>query len=137
MTVQKKNVRSFDYLIKDATSTCLYEILSKIMEIEFRNYISGWEISTGWKVSKYEASSGPYFPGLRTEKYGPEKIPYLDTFQAVVISRALRYVYTFIRIFNMLIENSIQHHRNWILELHFKMRNVMKDFVISRVLCYV
>ena len=37
-----------------------------------------------WKVSKYGAFSGPYFPvfGLNTGKYGPEKTPYLDTFYA-------------------------------------------------------
>ena len=37
------------------------------------------------EVSKYGAFSGPYFPvfGLNTEKYGPEKTPYLDTFHAV------------------------------------------------------
>ena len=50
---------------------------------------------TVWKVSKYRMFSGPYFPvfGLNTEiyfvfspntgRYGPEKIPYLDTFHAV------------------------------------------------------
>ena len=31
-----------------------------------------------WKVSKYGVISGP-----NTEKYGPEKTPYLDTFHAV------------------------------------------------------
>ena len=37
---------------------------------------------TVWKESKYGVFSGPYFPifGLNTEKYGPEKTPYLDTF---------------------------------------------------------
>ena len=37
-------------------------------------------------MSKYEVFSGPYFPvfGLNTEKYGPEKTPYLDTFHAVL-----------------------------------------------------
>ena len=36
-------------------------------------------------VSKYGVFSGPYFPvfGLNTEKYGPEKTPYLSTFQVV------------------------------------------------------
>ena len=53
---------------------------------------------TAWKVSKYRDSSGPYFPifwlnskiygvisvfSANTEKYGPEKTPYLDTFHAV------------------------------------------------------
>ena len=46
---------------------------------------------TAWKVSKYGAFSGPYFPvlGSNTEiygkygKYGPEKTPYLDTFHTV------------------------------------------------------
>ena len=36
-------------------------------------------------MSKYEVFSGPYFPALipNTEKYGPGKTPYLDTFHAV------------------------------------------------------
>ena len=36
-------------------------------------------------MSKYRVISGPYFPvfGLNTEKYGPEKTSYLDTFRAV------------------------------------------------------
>ena len=40
---------------------------------------------TAWKVSKYGAISGLYFPVLvlKTGKYGPEITPYLDTFQAV------------------------------------------------------
>ena len=39
---------------------------------------------TAWKVSKYGVFSGPYFPafGLNTGKYGVEKTPYLETFQA-------------------------------------------------------
>ena len=36
-------------------------------------------------MSKYGFFCGPYFHvlGLNTEKYGPEKTPYLDTFHAV------------------------------------------------------
>ena len=34
---------------------------------------------TAWKVSKYGVFSGP-----NTGKYGTEKIPYLDTFRAVI-----------------------------------------------------
>ena len=36
-------------------------------------------------MSKEEVISGTYFPvfSLNTGKYGPEIIPYLDTFQAV------------------------------------------------------
>ena len=43
------------------------------------------ETYTAWKVSKYGVFSGPYFSvfGLNTGKYGPEKIPYWDTFHAV------------------------------------------------------
>ena len=39
-----------------------------------------------WKVSKYGVFSGPSFSifGLNTAKYGPEKIPNLDTFHTVV-----------------------------------------------------
>ena len=40
---------------------------------------------TAWKVSKYGVFYGPYFLVFRlnTGKYGPEKIPYLDTFHTV------------------------------------------------------
>ena len=47
---------------------------------------------TAWKMSKYGAFFGPYFPVFtpqisafspNTEKYGPGKTPYLDTFHAV------------------------------------------------------
>ena len=36
-------------------------------------------------MSKYGVFSGPYFPVFspNTGKYGPEKTPYLDTFNAV------------------------------------------------------
>ena len=36
---------------------------------------------TEWKLSKLGFFPGPYFPvfGLKTEKYRPEKTPYLDT----------------------------------------------------------
>ena len=42
---------------------------------------------TAQKVSKYEVFSGPYFPVFspNTEKYGPEKTPYMDTFHAVLL----------------------------------------------------
>ena len=44
---------------------------------------------TALKVSKYRVISGLYFPvfGLNTNtgKYGPEIIPYLDTFHAVLV----------------------------------------------------
>ena len=40
---------------------------------------------TALKVSKYHVFCGPYIPvfGLNSEKYGPEKAPYLETFHAV------------------------------------------------------
>ena len=43
---------------------------------------------TAWKVSKYGAISGLYFPVFspNTGKYGPEKTPYLDTFHAVTLN---------------------------------------------------
>ena len=46
---------------------------------------SGIFANTAWKVSKYGAFSGPYFPvfGLNTGKYEPEKTSYFDTFHAV------------------------------------------------------
>ena len=39
-------------------------------------------------MSKYGVFSGPYFPifGMNTGKYGPEKAPYLDTFDAVLFN---------------------------------------------------
>ena len=43
---------------------------------------------TAWKMSKYGAIFGPYFPsfGLNMGKYRPEKTPYLDTFHTVLCS---------------------------------------------------
>ena len=42
-------------------------------------------VTTAWKLSKYGAFSGPYFPvfGQNTGKYGQKKTPYFDTFHAV------------------------------------------------------
>ena len=39
------------------------------------------------KCPNTEFFSGPYFPvfELNTEKYGPQKTPYLDTFQAAIV----------------------------------------------------
>ena len=37
------------------------------------------------KVSKYRAFSGPYFPF-----FGPEKIPYLETFHGVFFHGAIK-----------------------------------------------
>ena len=47
---------------------------------------------TGWKMFKYRVFSGPYFPVFspKTGKYGPEKIPYLDTFHTVIKKLGLR-----------------------------------------------
>ena len=45
-----------------------------------------WDaVFAAWKMSQHEVISGPYFPvfGLNIGKYGPEIIPYLDTFHAV------------------------------------------------------
>ena len=65
----------------------------------FAKIINVSQLLHAWKVSKYGIFSGPYFPalGLNTEryevslriqpereKYGPEKTPCLDTFQAVL-----------------------------------------------------
>ena len=56
-----------------------------ILNVEKYSYFVIALRNTAWKESKYRASSGPYFPvfGLNTGKYGPEKTPYLDTFDAV------------------------------------------------------
>ena len=47
-------------------------------------------------MPKYGVFSDPYFPafGLNTEKYGPEKTPYLDTFQAVILNTYLYFITT-------------------------------------------
>ena len=72
-----------------------------ISEECIQRYILSGLSFTVWKLSKYGGFSGPYFPvfGLNTEitpyisvcspntgKYGPEKLPYLNTFHAVIIS---------------------------------------------------
>ena len=46
---------------------------------------------TASKVSKYGVFSGPYFVAFspNTGKYEPEKTPYLDTFDAVIVKRTL------------------------------------------------
>ena len=59
-----------------------------------RNMRHSFVIYTAWKVCNYGVFSGPYFPvfGLTTEVYTsvliqecePEKVPYLDTFHAVI-----------------------------------------------------
>ena len=53
--------------------------------IFWESIVDEYEIGTAWKLSKYGAFSGPYFPvfGLNTGKYGPEKTPYMDTFHTV------------------------------------------------------
>ena len=54
------------------------------------------QLVTARKVSKYGVFSGPYFPVFRlnTEKYGPEKTPYLDTFDAVGTTEFLSKIYS-------------------------------------------
>ena len=45
------------------------------------------------KMSKDGVFSGPYFPvfSLNARKYGPEKTPYLHTFQAVLMAIEITY----------------------------------------------
>ena len=61
----------------------LTDLYNHIITIKYCNRIC----YTGWNVSKYGDISGPYFPvfSLNTGKYGPETIPYLDTFHAVLL----------------------------------------------------
>ena len=61
-------------------STCYFSIGL------FCEFHSSKNCFTTWKVSKYVVFSGPYFPKFspNTGKYGPEKTPYLGTFQTVV-----------------------------------------------------
>ena len=49
---------------------------------------------TVWKVSKYGVFSGLYFYVFspNTEKYGPEKMPYLDTFHTVNCSGTMSHL---------------------------------------------
>ena len=58
--------------------------LSKVIMIR-TNRSNENKTNTEWKVSKYEVFSGPYFHvfSSSTGKYGPEKSPYLDTFDAM------------------------------------------------------
>ena len=55
-----------------------------ILNVEKYSYFVIVLRNTTWKESKCRVSSGPYFPvfGLNTGKYGPEKTPCLDTFDA-------------------------------------------------------
>ena len=53
-------------------------------------------ISTLWKVSKYGVCPGQRFSVRKypysvpnTEKYGPEKTPYLDTFHVVLVNNEM------------------------------------------------
>ena len=45
-------------------------------------------------MSKYGVFSDPYFPvfSSNTGKYGPEKIPYLDTFYVVNVHNMIKHV---------------------------------------------
>ena len=47
-------------------------------------------VHTSWKVSKYGAFSGPYFP-----VFEPEKTPYLYTFHAVVLFEQRNFIHKF------------------------------------------
>ena len=75
---------------------CL-KLLSYLQGFSSASFYFGHEV-TVWKVSKYGGFSGLYFPyldwmrkftewisvfSLNTERYGPEKTLYLDTFHAV------------------------------------------------------
>ena len=57
------------------------------MQSERQNRLERWKtyVVTAQKMSKNGVFSGPYFPvfELNMRKYGPEKIPSLDTFYAV------------------------------------------------------
>ena len=66
------------------TYLAVKEYTYELEQLKF--YITFTEIFTAREVPKYGAFSDPYFPvfGLNTEKYGPEKTPYLDTFHAVI-----------------------------------------------------
>ena len=54
-------------------------------------------ILSAWKVSKYGVFSGPYFAVFSQikGKYGPEKTPYLDNFQAVTFWDETQQTFTF------------------------------------------
>ena len=82
---------SSPFILNCETSTTAVYLRGKVDFGDWRTFV--WIVgrcliilSTIWKVSKYGAISGPYFPvfALNTEKYGPEITPYLDTFHAVI-----------------------------------------------------
>ena len=69
---------------------CFPANLLHIFRTPFRKKTSGRLLNillsvTAWKVSKYWVLPNPYFPvfELNKGKYGPEKIPYMDTFHTV------------------------------------------------------
>ena len=81
---------SSPFILNCETSTTAVYLRGKVDFGDWRTFV--WIVgrcliilSTIWKVSKYGAISGPYFPvfALNTEKYGPEITPYLATFLAV------------------------------------------------------
>ena len=57
---------------------CLHIKINRVYEMFFKH-------NAAWKLSKYGAFSGPYFPIFRMNagKYRPEKTPWLGTFYAV------------------------------------------------------
>ena len=76
---------AYKYIYMKVYIRCTYENVN----IRFTEI---WKYNTTWKVPKHRVVSGPHFPVFSPHfpvfspnigKYGPEKTPYLDTFQAV------------------------------------------------------
>ena len=62
-------------------------------------------ICTSWKVSRYGAFSGPYFPVfvLNMGKYGPKETPFSNTFHSVLFTLTCLYLlYLLIHIYRPL-----------------------------------
>ena len=94
---------------------------NKNMTYDLGNY--WFDLITAWKVSKYGVFSGPYFPvfGLNTEKYGPEKTAYLDTFHAAYgSSYHIVLAYLMSDKFHLFYKNKLWHHQElvWMMRTH-------------------
>ena len=99
---RSKGMKTMEINFRDQCFRCSYpfQIMQRLHKYE-KNASSDptrydmWKLPTAWKLSKYGVFSGPCFPAFRLNtpylsvfspnagKYGPEKIPYLDTFHTV------------------------------------------------------
>ena len=69
---------------------------------------------TAWKLSKYRVFSGSYFPvfGMNTGNHEPEKTPYLDTFDVVLVLLMDVHLKAHkIRVIKQIIEDTLRYKR--------------------------